>query len=76
MSNNNNANTPDASTGKAADEFLTAEEVAARLKIGRETLRHHMRDGKIPFIRLGQRKLQFFWPDVLESVRRQTRGAV
>jgi excisionase family DNA binding protein len=59
-------------TGPAA--LLTVPELLARLRISRRTLHDHIRNGRVPAIRLGKRIL-FSWPVVLESLLRQQRAA-
>lgn len=75
--------TPEVSAGEnaksltiepAADEFLTAGELTARLKMGRGALRRHMADGKIPYLKLGPRRYHFHWPSVASALVRMQRG--
>jgi len=71
---------PEASAGQATkslaetDEFLTASELTARLKMGRGALRRHMVDGKIPYLKLGPRRYHFHWPTVAAALVRMQRG--
>ena len=54
--------------------FIDADELLRRIPICRGTLRNRMREGKIPFIRIGGRKLCFHWNSVQEALLRQQRG--
>lgn len=46
-----------------ADELLTVAEVAARLKLGEETIRVWLREGRIQGIRLSTRRAGWRIPD-------------
>ena len=74
--------TPEVSAGESpksltqnADEFLTASELTAKLKMGRGALRRHMVDGKIPYLKLGPRRYHFHWPSVASALLRLQRGS-
>lgn len=45
-------------------EMLTADEVAARLRIDSGTVRNMARLGELPFIRVGSRSMRFVASDV------------
>jgi excisionase family DNA binding protein len=49
--------------------LLTVPEILARLRISRKTLYDHVRQKKIPAIKLGRRVL-FNWTDVEAALRR------
>jgi excisionase family DNA binding protein len=51
----------------ATDGLLNKWEVAAKLRIGKRTVDHWMRQGRLPFIKLGK-TVRFRWPDVLEKL--------
>jgi len=78
-----NVKTPDVGTGEqsklpATDqtEFVTANDLIRFVPMGRGALRARMKDGTIPFIRLGERIYHFHLPSVRESlIRRQQGGA-
>jgi excisionase family DNA binding protein len=52
---------------RATDGLLNKWEVAAKLRIGKRTVDHWMRQGRLPFIKLGK-TVRFRWPDVLEKL--------
>jgi len=41
-----------------ADEFLTVAEVAAILKLNQQTVRNWITDGKLPAVRVGERRVR------------------
>ena len=51
----------------ATDGLLNKWEVAVKLRIGKRTVDHWMRQGRLPFIKLGK-TVRFRWPDVLEKL--------
>lgn len=53
------------------ERLLTVPEVLGKLRVSRKTLYDHIRQKKIPAIKLGRRVL-FCWPDVLDSLKRQS----
>ena len=58
-------------------QFLSADELVARLGIGRARLRRWQRDGIVPAIKPpGGRKYLFIMSDVLQSLRRHQRGGL
>lgn len=52
----------------ATDDLLVKREVAAKLKRSVRTVDAWMRQGKLPYIKLGKTVL-FRWPDVLEKLQ-------
>jgi len=40
------------------DEFLTVAEVAAILKLNQQTVRNWITDGKLPAVRVGERRVR------------------
>jgi excisionase family DNA binding protein len=50
---------PSASFDGGADELLTVEEAAAILKVKPSTIRHWVREGRMPCYRLGPRATRF-----------------
>ena len=53
---------------RATDDLLVKREVAAKLKRSVRTVDAWMRQGKLPYIKLGKTVL-FRWPDVLEKLQ-------
>lgn len=54
----------------STEEFLTVEETCKLIKISKPTLYERMKDGSIPFIRLGSRLL-FVKEDVLNAIKKK-----
>ena len=53
----------------SAAELLTADEAAALLKVPASTIRHWVREGRMPCYRLGPRAMRFTRELLLEFVR-------
>ena len=62
-----NANTPGLAPSSGTDEILEKPETAERLKISTRTLDVWMRDGRIPFLKIGK-SVRFRWADVMEKL--------
>ena len=60
----NNQNSVEHSVERATDDLLVKREVAAKLKRSVRTVDSWMRQGKLPYIKLG-RTVLFRWADVL-----------
>lgn len=58
-----------------AQELLTAEELAGRLKIRPDTVKTWARQGRIPAMRLSPKVLRFDFDDVRESLSKPTNDA-
>jgi hypothetical protein len=56
------------------DGFLSTDDLLKRVPISRGTLNNRMKDGTIPFIKLGHRVV-FDWATVQESLLRRQRQA-
>jgi excisionase family DNA binding protein len=56
-------------------EFLTAAELAERLRVRPATIRGWGRAGRIPTVRLSRRVLRFDWNEVLAALRRHEQKA-
>lgn len=56
------------------DAGLTAQQLAERLRVKEALIYDLARDGKIPSLRLGKRIVRFYWPDVLDALRRGEAG--
>jgi predicted site-specific integrase-resolvase len=54
--------------------FLDEKELLKRLPISRRTLFSWRATGKIPYVRLGERRILFHWPSVEAALLRQQRG--
>lgn len=71
---------PEAATGgtklAANNEaaFIDQAELLRRLPVARRTLFNLRKDGRIPFVRLGGRRICFHWPSVEAALVRQERG--
>ena len=68
----NEANNGRRATGQTAidgtsDSLLTKSELAPRLRRSVRTIDSWMRQGKLPYLKLGKTVL-FRWPDVLEKL--------
>ena len=50
--------------------FLTAVELAQRLRVQPQTIRGWVRQGRIPVIRLSAKALRFDWGDVMAALKR------
>lgn len=53
-----------------ADDLLTLDELAAKLKMHPVTVRGLKRRGQIPALRLGHRTLRFEYSSVLDALRK------
>jgi excisionase family DNA binding protein len=63
----NNQNSVEQAVERAIDDLLVKREVAAKLKRSVRTVDAWMRQGKLPYIKLGKTVL-FRWRDVLEKL--------
>lgn len=54
------------------DELLKKPELSRRLKISTRTLDEWMRNGRIPFLKIGK-TVRFRWADVLEHLQNKGR---
>ena len=62
-------------TAPASEEaFLDEKQILERLPISRRTLANYRTAGKIPFVRLGGRRILFHWPSVEAALLRHQRG--
>ncbi len=57
-----------------SDGFLTERQLLDRLHVCRRSLVSWRKSGKIPFIRLGTRKLLYHWESVETALLRLQRG--
>jgi excisionase family DNA binding protein len=62
-------NAPPGETG-----FIDEKELLRRLPVSRRTLFTWRESGKIPFVRLGGRRVLFHWPSVEAALLRMQRG--
>jgi excisionase family DNA binding protein len=69
MSNNLPAQAPSGETG-----FIDEKELLKRLPVSRRTLFSWRTSGKIPFVRLGGRRVLFHWPSVEAAMLRMQTG--
>ncbi len=51
------------------DELLTADEIADRLGVKRETIRRLVLNGTIPEIKISEKIRRFDWQAVVEALR-------
>jgi hypothetical protein len=56
--------------------FLDEKQILARLPVSRRTLFSWRTTGKIPYVRLGGRRVLFHWPSVEAALLRMQRGGV
>lgn len=59
---------PLSQTETASDEILDKRELASRLKLSVRTIDAYMRQGKLPFCKLGGKTVRFRWLHVLEKL--------
>lgn len=71
MNNSSLENAPPGETG-----FIDEKELLRRLPVSRRTLFTWRETGKIPFVRLGGRRVLFHWPSVEAALLRMQRGGV
>ena len=58
-----------------ADEFIDLQELVRRLKTSERTVRGQVRRRQIPCIKVpGGRRVQFYWPAVLNALQRFETG--
>jgi hypothetical protein len=55
-------------------DFINERELLKRLPVSRRTLFSWRTTGKIPFVRLGGRRVLFHWPSVVAALLRMQRG--
>lgn len=60
-------------TENGEDGFLSADELLRKLPVSRGTLHNYVKQGVIPCVRLGGRRILFHWPSVQESLLRRQR---
>jgi excisionase family DNA binding protein len=54
--------------GAAEDGLLTKRELAERLQISLRTCDSWMRNGRVPYFKIGPKTVRFRWNDVLEKL--------
>jgi excisionase family DNA binding protein len=54
--------------------FIDEKEMLQRLPISRRTLFSWRKSGKIPYVRLGGRRVLFHWPSVEAALLRMQKG--
>jgi len=65
---NNSFNTPGLLATASADELLEKAETARRLKISTRTLDQWMRDGRVPYLKIGK-TVRFRWTAVIAHLQ-------
>jgi excisionase family DNA binding protein len=68
----NNANPPCQAACANPDELLDKPETAYRLKVSKRTLDAWMREGRVPFLKIGK-TVRFRWPDILAHLEHKNR---
>jgi len=58
---------PKSDPGRSADDLLTQEEAAAKLKVTVRTLVRLQNEGVVPFVLLGK-SVRFYWPAVISHL--------
>ena len=58
---------PKSDPGRSADDLLTQEEAAAKLKVTVRTLVRLQNEGVVPFVLLGK-SVRFYWPSVISHL--------
>jgi predicted site-specific integrase-resolvase len=61
-------------TSAGESNFIDEKQLLARLPVSRRTLFSWRTSGKIPFVRLGGRRIIFHWPSVEAALLRYQRG--
>lgn len=56
-------------------DFINEQELLRRLPVSRRTLFSWRMTGKIPFVRLGGRRVLFHWPSIEAALLRNQKGA-
>jgi hypothetical protein len=56
--------------------FINERELLRNLPVSRRTLWNYRATGKIPFVRLGGRRILYHWPSVEAALLRNQRGDV
>jgi excisionase family DNA binding protein len=56
--------------------FIDEKELLKRLPVSRRTLFSWRATGKIPFVRLGGRRVLFHWPSIEAALLRNQKGGV
>jgi len=54
-------------------EFLTAAELAERLRVRPDTVRRWMRAGRIPVLRVSEKVVRYDYGEVIEALRARGR---
>ena len=67
-------NTNKNQTSAGESNFIDEKQLLARLPVSRRTLFSWRTSGKIPFVRLGGRRILFHWPSVETALLRYQRG--
>jgi predicted DNA-binding transcriptional regulator AlpA len=62
------------SSKSSSAEFIDEKQLLKRLPISRRTLWDWRAEGKIPFLRLGRRRVLYHWPSVQAALLRQQKG--
>ena len=71
------ANEPESKNGAAPPGeagFIDEKELLKRLPVSRRTLFNWRATGKIPFVRLGGRRVLFHWPSIEAALLRKQHG--
>ena len=55
-------------------DFINEQELLRRLPVSRRTLFSWRMTGKIPFVRLGGRRVLFHWPSIEAALLRKQNG--
>ena len=55
-------------------DFINEQELLRRLPVSRRTLFSWRMTGKIPFVRLGGRRVLFHWPSIEAALLRKQKG--
>ena len=61
---------------KELNAFLDEKQILARLPVSRRTLFNWRTTGKIPYVRLGGRRVLFHWPSVEAALLRMQKGGL
>jgi excisionase family DNA binding protein len=69
---NNTPTAPLLAATMSDDELSEKPEIANRLKISIRTLDEWMRDGRVPFLKIGK-TVRFHWPEVLAHLNENCR---
>ncbi|HEX3856282.1 MAG TPA: helix-turn-helix domain-containing protein [Verrucomicrobiae bacterium] len=76
QSNQSKSKSEHDATPAGESNFINEKELLKRLPVSRRTLFSWRTTGKIPFVRLGGRRVLFHWPSIEAALLRMQTGGV